>query len=89
LILQLLNSTVSTEEIVQHQIKWEYGYKAEVPKLCLPLEGGGGGALFVLWGGVSCLYEGHIYFEQKMGARYDIYFSRHFAWMKYKPCFIL
>jgi hypothetical protein len=31
----------------------------------------------------SCLYEGHIYFEQNMGARQNIYFGMHFAWLKY------
>jgi len=29
------------------------------------------------------LYEGHIYFVLNMDARYNIYFGRHFAWLKY------
>jgi hypothetical protein len=27
--------------------------------------------------------EGRIYFEQNMGARQNIYFGKHFAWLKY------
>jgi hypothetical protein len=34
-------------------------------------------------GGASCLYGGHIYFEQKYGRELKIYFGRHFAWLKY------
>jgi hypothetical protein len=33
--------------------------------------------------GGSCLYEEHIYFEQNIGARSNLYFGRHFAWLKY------
>jgi hypothetical protein len=33
--------------------------------------------------GASCLYEEHVYFERNMGSRYNIYFGRHFAWLKY------
>jgi len=32
---------------------------------------------------VSCLYQGYIYFEQNMGARYNVYFGRHFVLLKY------
>jgi hypothetical protein len=43
-----------------------------------------GVALLVLWGGgASCFYEGHIYFERNIGARFNIHFGRHFAWLKY------
>jgi hypothetical protein len=34
-------------------------------------------------GSASWLYEGHNYFEWNMGARWNIYFARHFAWLKY------
>jgi hypothetical protein len=39
-------------------------------------------ALLGLWEGAS-LYEGHLYFERNMGARWNMYFNRHFAWLKY------
>jgi hypothetical protein len=29
--------------------------------------------LLVLWGGASCLYEGHMYFGRSMGATYNIF----------------
>jgi hypothetical protein len=32
-------------------------------------------------GGSSCLYEGHVSFEWNMGARYNIHFGTHFAWL--------
>jgi hypothetical protein len=43
-----------------------------------------GRALLVLPGGkqISC-YDGHIYFEKNRGTRQNIYFGRHFAWLKY------
>jgi hypothetical protein len=34
------------------------------------------------WGGIW-LWKGHIYFGQDMGARWNIYFHRYFAWLKY------
>jgi hypothetical protein len=34
-------------------------------------------------GGGSCLYEGLTYFERNMDARWNKYFGRHFAWLKY------
>jgi hypothetical protein len=43
---------------------------------------GGGGAVGPL-GGASCLYEGHICFERNMETRQNMYFGRHFAWLKY------
>jgi hypothetical protein len=43
----------------------------------------GGGGLLVLSEDASCLYKGHIYFERNMDARQNIYFDRHFAWLKY------
>jgi hypothetical protein len=45
--------------------------RPEIPKLWAPpISGGGGGTLLVLCGaGASCLYEGHIYFEQNMAAK--------------------
>jgi hypothetical protein len=38
------------------------------------------GALLVLEGGGSCLYEEYTYFKRNMSARY---FGRHFVWLKY------
>jgi hypothetical protein len=41
-----------------------------------------GGAVGPL-GGASCLYAEHIYFECNMDAGQNIYFGRHYAWLKY------
>jgi hypothetical protein len=41
------------------------------------------GALLVLWGGSGRLYAWNIYFQRNMGARWNIYFDMHFAWLKY------
>jgi hypothetical protein len=49
-----------------------------------PLAGG----RYVLSGGQSGLYEGHIYFEPNMEEKLNIYFGRHFAWLKSEACFI-
>jgi hypothetical protein len=53
--------------------------------MCPPGGGGTVGPLVV--GGASCLYES--YFKQNMDAGWNIYFGRHFAWLKYEACFIL
>jgi hypothetical protein len=41
------------------------------------------GVVGPLGGGASCLYEGHIYLGRNMSATENIYFGRHFAWLKY------
>jgi hypothetical protein len=33
--------------------------------------------------GRELLYDGHIYLERHVDARYNIYFGRHFAWLQY------
>jgi hypothetical protein len=48
------------------------------------------GSVGPLWGGgASSLYQEHVYFERNMGVRQNIYFGRHFAWLKYEACFVL
>jgi hypothetical protein len=41
------------------------------------------GTILLLGGGANLSYEGHIYFERYMGTGQNIYFDRHFAWLKY------
>jgi hypothetical protein len=42
------------------------------------------------WGeGALVLFMRDVYFEVNMGARQNIYFGRHFAWLKYESCFII
>jgi hypothetical protein len=49
----------------------------------------GGGTVGPVGGGTSCLYDGHIYFEQNMDEIQNVHFSTHFPWFKYEACFIL
>jgi hypothetical protein len=41
------------------------------------------GAPLVLWGQPSLLSEGHISFERNMGWRWNVYFDKNSAWLKY------
>jgi hypothetical protein len=59
---------------------WSYSYTPEVLKLSGPQPRG---ALLVICGEARCLYGGHIYFERNMDAKWNIYFGKHFAWLKY------
>jgi hypothetical protein len=58
--------------------------RPEVPKLRgAPWGAPPGGRRWSSGGRASCSYAEHIYFERNMGAKWNIYFGKHFAWFKY------